>query len=228
MLFGIETEYLTQPFLLSGKIIFVSIFLFIFLGIPLAYFLSKENLKFKWFFETFVTLPLIFPPIATGFILLMLLGRESFIGSYFKTMDVSFIFEFPGLVIAAFIAGIPLMVKPIQSSIEQFPKNIQEASFTSGKSKFQTLLFIVLPNIKKTVIAALLIAVARALGEVGITLMLGGNIVGKTDTVSLAIYNAVFDGEYELAAILSTILIIISMIIFIILHFLDEKRKSYV
>lgn len=89
----------------------------------------------------------------------------------------------------------------------------------------KTFIFVVLPNIKNTLIVALLISTARALGEVGITLMLGGNIIGKTDTISLAIYNAVFDGDYNLAMILSGILVFISVLFFIVLNFF-EKRKN--
>ena len=117
------------------------------------------------------------------------------------------------------------MVKPIQASIELFPKDIKEASYISGKSQIKTFFYIVMPNIKNSLIVALLISTARALGEVGITLMLGGNIIGKTDTISLAIYNAVFDGNYNLAMILSGILVIISLLFFVALNFF-EKRKN--
>ena len=95
----------------------------------------------------------------------------------------------------------------------------------SGKSRFRTFVFIILPCIKKSVVAALLIALARALGEVGITLMLGGNLVGKTDTISLAIYNAVFDGEYRLALFLCAILIVISLAVFTALHFFQKREN---
>jgi len=199
---NIELALITQPLLLSIKTISVSAILFIVLGVPLAYLLSKENLKFKWLLDTIVTMPLIFPPIAMGFFLLLLLGRDGVLGAFLQKFDISVIFSFTGIVIAGFVAGLPLMVKPLQSTIEQFPKQIKEASFISGKSEVKTFLFIVLPTIKNSLVVALLIATARALGEVGITLMLGGNIVGKTDTVSLAIYNAVFDGEYDFAMIL--------------------------
>lgn len=117
------------------------------------------------------------------------------------------------------------MVKPLQSAIEQFPQEIKEASYISGKSQWETLVFIILPFVKKSLVAALLIASARALGEVGITMMLGGNIIGKTDTVSLAIFNAVFDGEYELAMVFSSILVAISLVLFVSLHFLQKKEK---
>ena len=214
-----------EPFLLSLKTISVSAILFIVIGIPTAYLLAKKDLKFKWLLNTIVTLPLIFPPIAVGFFLLLILGRNGFIGSFFYKFDISLIFSFSGIVIAAFIAGLPLMVKPIQASIELFPKDIKEASYISGKSQIKTFLYIVMPNIKNSLIVALLISTARALGEVGITLMLGGNIIGKTDTISLAIYNAVFDGNYNLAMILSGILVIISLLFFVALNFF-EKRKN--
>ncbi len=222
---NIELALITQPLLLSVKTISVSAILFIVLGVPLAYLLSKENLKFKWLLDTIVTMPLIFPPIAVGFFLLLLLGRDGALGAFLQKFDISLIFSFTGIVIAGFVAGLPLMVKPLQSSIEQFPKQIKEASFISGKSEVKTFLFIVLPTIKNSLVVALLIATARALGEVGITLMLGGNIVGKTDTVSLAIYNAVFDGEYDLAMILSGILVVTSLIFFISLSILQKKEK---
>jgi len=214
-----------EPFLLSLKTISVSAILFIIIGIPTAYLLAKKDLKFKWLLNTIVTLPLIFPPIAVGFFLLLILGRNGFIGSFFYKFDISLIFSFSGIVIAAFIAGLPLMVKPIQASIELFPKDIKEASYISGKSQIKTFFYIVMPNIKNSLIVALLISTARALGEVGITLMLGGNIIGKTDTISLAIYNAVFDGNYNLAMILSGILVIISLLFFVALNFF-EKRKN--
>ena len=214
-----------EPFLLSLKTISVSAILFIVIGIPTAYLLAKKDLKFKWLLNTIVTLPLIFPPIAVGFFLLLILGRNGFIGSFFYKFDISLIFSFSGIVIAAFIAGLPLMVKPIQASIELFPKDIKEASYISGKSEIKTFFYIVMPNIKNSLIVALLISTARALGEVGITLMLGGNIIGKTDTISLAIYNAVFDGNYNLAMILSGILVIISLLFFVALNFF-EKRKN--
>lgn len=214
-----------HPLVLSLKTIGVVALLLVFLGIPLSYFLSKEKLKFKWLLETLVTLPLIFPPIAIGFLLLLLLGKYGWIGSCFNAMGIRFIFEFKGLVIAGFVAALPLMVKPLQSAIELFPKTIKEAAYMGGRSRFYTFVFIILPCIKKSVVAALLIALARALGEVGITLMLGGNLIGKTDTISLAIYNAVFDGEYRLALLLCAILIIISLAVFTALHFFQKEEQ---
>lgn len=221
----IDFSTIAQPFFLSLKTIGVSAVLFLILGVPLAYLLSKENLKLKWLIDTIVTLPLIFPPIAVGFFLLLLLGRNGPIGTFLQEFNISIIFSFTGIVIASFVAGLPLMVKPLQAAIEQFPKSIKEASYISGKSQFHTFLWVVLPTIKDSLMIALLIATARALGEVGITLMLGGNIIGKTDTISLAIYNAVFDGNFNLALVLSGILVVVSLIFFIFLNILNKRKK---
>ncbi|RXJ86536.1 molybdate ABC transporter permease subunit [Arcobacter sp. CECT 8985] len=224
--YKINYSSIIDPLILSAKTIGVNFILFIFLGTYLAFLLSKKDFRFKWLLNTVVTLPLIFPPIAIGFFLLLLLGRNGFIGAFFYNYDISFIFSFKALVLAGFIAGLPLMVKPLQSAIEQFPKNIKEAAYLSGKSRLKTLIYIIIPSIKKSLLACLIIACARSLGEVGITLMLGGNIIGKTDTISLAIYNAVFDGDYNLALILSAILVLISLIFFILLNFLQKKQTN--
>lgn len=214
-----------EPFVLSAKILAICLVLFLIFGTFIADFLAHTTSKFKWLVESIVTLPLIFPPVAIGFFLLMALGKRGFIGTFFAKFDIHFIFEFNSLIIAGFIAGLPLYVKPVQSAMELFPKNIKEAAFMSGKTKFQTLIFIILPCIKKGIFAALIISLGRALGEVGISLILGGNIIGKTDTLSLAIYNAVYDGQYDLAMNLSIVLVIISMILFILLHLVNKKEK---
>lgn len=214
-----------EPFILSAKILAICLVLFLIFGTIIANFLAHTNSKFKWLVESLVTLPLIFPPVSIGFFLLIVLGKRGFIGTFFAKFDIHFIFEFNSLIIAGFIAGLPLYVKPVQSAMELFPKNIKEAAFLSGKTRLETLIFVILPCIKKAIFAALIISLGRALGEVGISLILGGNIIGKTDTLSLAIYNAVYDGQYDLAMNLSIVLVIISMILFIMLHFLNKKDK---
>ncbi|NLC28468.1 MAG: molybdate ABC transporter permease subunit [Campylobacteraceae bacterium] len=216
---------IASPLLLSAKTVSASAICLLIFGVPLAYALARREWRLRWVVDVLVTLPLIFPPIAIGFFLLLLLGRNGWIGSYLAKIDISIIFEFSGLVIAGTIAGLPLIVKPLQAAIETFPSSIIEASYISGHGRFVTFFRVILPGVKHALFAALLISTARALGEVGITLMLGGNIIGKTDTISLAIYNAVFDGDHDLALILSLILVIISLLFFAILNFM-QKRYS--
>ena len=218
-----EISWLLHPLLLSAKTLFVTFIFFVFIGIPTAYFLAFYKGKFKAVFEAVVMFPLIFPPIATGFLLLYLLGRNSFLG---KALNLEIVFSFNALVLASFLAGLPLLVKPIASVLESFPKSLIEAGESLGKNGFEIAVFIMLPNIARSVVSALILALARGLGEVGITLMLGGNIVGKTDTISLAIFNAVYDGHNERALILSLILVVVSVLMFGFINFLDNLRKT--
>ncbi len=208
---------------LSIKIVGVSVFLFLTLGSFLAFYISNENTISKKIISFLVDLPLAFPPIVTGFLLLWMFSNNSVIGEFLNKLNIKIVFSFTGLVIASFIAGIPLYVKPIVSAIKQFPKNIKEASYIAGKSKSQTFLFVILPNIKKTFAISLLLSVSRVIGEVGISLMIGGNIPFKTNTISLEIFTSVFNADLSTAFHLSVILFVISMAMFIVLKIFESK-----
>ncbi len=215
-------DWIVSPLVLSLKIGFFTIFLHLIFGIALAYYLSGKKTFFKNIVDIFVTIPIVFPPIAIGLFLLLLFGKNGAIGSFLGMFDIEIIFTQTGVLIASFIAGLPLVVKPIQSGIEEQSKQFAEASYILGKSKLETLFYVILPNIKKIILTALFLGFGRSLGEVGITLMIGGNIIGKTDTISLSIYNYAFSGEIEKAIILSIILAIFSIGLFLYL-----KRISY-
>jgi molybdate transport system permease protein len=166
-----------------------------------------------------VSLPLVFPPIAIGFFLLLLLGRRGPVGApLHTTFGWDLVFSFPGLILAAFIAGLPLVVKPIQSAIEGGARDLIEASYTLGKGRLETLILVVIPAVRRSIVAGLTRGVGRSFGEVGITLMLGGNIIGSTETLSLAIYNRVLDGDFDCAMRLSILLGVMSMTLFVLLR----------
>ncbi len=215
-------QWLYQPLNLSLQIGVLTVLLHIVFGIGIAYYLSGRKTFLKSIIDILVTIPIVFPPIAIGFFLLLLLGKNGLIGSFFSNYDIEIIFSFTGILIASFIAGLPLVVKPIQSALDEQSKLYREASYTLGKNELETLLFVIFPNIKKVILASLFLGFGRSLGEVGITLMLGGNIIGKTDTISLAIYNYSFGGEIEKAILLSMILGILSICIF-----LGLKKLAY-
>lgn len=218
-------NWLIGPLILSLKVLAVATILNLTFGILISFFLAFSKAKIKFIIEAIVTLPLIFPPMATGFLLLYILGRNGILGRYMG--DFSFIFDFKGLVLAAFISGLPLFVKPLQSALETFPKNLIEAAQACGRSNFNLSLTVVLPNTKNILLTSTFISGARAIGEVGISLLLGGNIIGKTDTISLAIYNAVFDGENEKALILSLVLICLSLSLFFIMKYFAKQKEKY-
>ena len=216
-----ELSWLFDPLVLSIKVILCQGFLLVVFGLALAYLLAFYKGKFRAVLEMIVTFPLIFPPIATGFLLLYLLGKNGIVG---KALNLEIIFSFKALVLAAFIASLPLFVKPVASALGSLSKSLSEAAYSLGKDKFQTAIFVLFPCVAKSVAAAFILAISRGLGEVGITLILGGNIIGKTDTISLAIYNAVYDGKSDEALILSLVLVVLSFILFGIINLLDKSK----
>lgn len=187
------------------------------LGVTLAGYLSRRSSPLRSAVDLAVTLPLVFPPIALGFFLLLVLGKGGPVGAFLNAwLGIRIIFTSWGVVIAALIAGLPLIVKPVQSAIQATALGLMEASYTLGKSEWQTFFHVVLPSIRRTLIAGLCLAFGRSLGEVGLSLMLGGNIIGRTNTLSLEIYNSVFSGEFERAMVLAGVLSVFSTAIFLL------------
>lgn len=210
------------PLGLSVKVISTAGVLQLLTGVPLAFWLSRSKGTIHNIVDTFVTLPLVFPPVATGFVLLLLLGRNGPVSPF---LGDHIIFGFPGLVIAAFIAGLPLLVKPVQAALKSGEAGkLCEVAAVLGKSEVIIFLRVLLPCARRSIMAGLLLALARSLGEVGMTLMLGGNVIGRTNTLSLEIYNAVFNGEFERAAVLSSIIGIASISMFAVLKKFSEPN----
>lgn len=193
-------------------------------GVALGYMLGRWQGRLISVLDFLVTLPLIFPPIATGFLLLMLLGRRSMIGVFLQnTIGLEIIFSFWGVALAAFIAGLPLIVKQVQAAIRGEINRMIEVAYVLGKSPATTFFRVVLPSIRKSIAIGLSLAFARSLGEVGVTLMLGGNISGKTNTISLEVYNAVFTGEYERAFVLVLLLGTVSLLLIFLTRWLSKE-----
>lgn len=214
-----------QAALLTLQVLGIATALFILVGIPLGAWLGRGESRLGRAVEFLVSLPLVFPPIATGFILLLLLGRHGPLGRVLAGgLGLEVIFSFWSLVLAAFITGLPLMIKPIQAAFREEIQCLVDLALVLGQTRRQVLLRVILPNIRRSVLAGLFLAVLRSLGEVGVSLMLGGNIVGRTNTVSLEIYNAVFSGEYQRAGMLTALLGAISLAAVLILRRLDRGR----
>lgn len=206
------------PLALTAKVALLTIPLHLLAGLGLGAYLAKRKAPLRGVIEMAVTLPLVFPPIAIGFALLLLLGRRSAVGGWLRgTLDIEVVFSFWGIVLAAFVSGLPLIVRPIQSAIRSFPARMIEAALVLGKTRGQAFFLVVLPNIRRAVAAGLILAFGRSVGEVGITMMLGGNILGRTNTISLEIYNAVSTGEFDTALLLSAVLGFVSSLILVAL-----------
>lgn len=205
-------QSVTSPLILTIKIAAVSTFFVAFLGILIAYVLAKKEFTGKWLADVLVTLPLVLPPTVTGYILVILLGKNGILGSIFTKLTGSgILFTWQAAAIAAFVVSLPMMVKTASSSIGAVDRSVEEAAHILGRSEFETALFITLPLAKKGIIAGCVLSFARAVGEFGATLMVAGNIPGKTSTMPLSIYGAYQTGNSELANLLVVILVVISL-----------------
>ncbi|KAF7600403.1 MAG: molybdate ABC transporter permease subunit [Candidatus Dactylopiibacterium carminicum] len=184
-------------------------------GVLLGYALSRPGWRGRSLLDIAITLPLVFPPMALGFVLLLLMGREDWLGRWWlAAAGEGFVFTKPAVVLASFIAGLPLVVKPVQAAMETLSARLAEVARTLGKREWEILLFVLLPNVRKALLAGLALGLGRSLGEVGITLMLGGNIVGRTNTLSLEIFNAVSGGDFDRAMVLTVLLGLVSALVF--------------
>ena len=181
-------------------------------GLLFAYLLAKFDFRGKEFLDALLTMPLVLPPTVTGYYLIVLLGRRGLLGGYiYDLTGWSMVFTWQGAVVAATVMALPLMIKVSRASIESVKPDYVIASYTLGKSKLETFLRITLPLAKRGVLAGLILSFARALGEFGATLMIAGNIPGKTQTMPLAIYEAVASGDDRRAQILALVLTLISL-----------------
>ena len=215
------------PFLLSFKLASITTVLLFFIALPLSWWLSQTKSKAKPFLEAITALPIVLPPSVLGFYLLWGLSRDSFLGEFFeKTFGFSLVFNFTGLVVASCFYSLPFMVQPLQSGFESLNKNMIEASFLAGKSKLTTLFKVALPNIKPSLITALIITFAHTVGEFGVVLMVGGSIAGETKVASVAIYEMVETMDYKQAHIYSAIMITLSFLVLFLVYLFNHKQKT--
>lgn len=194
-------------------------------GIALGFILAKRNFRTKELLDSILTLPLVLPPTVTGYYLLVLLGRRGLLGQYiYKLTGWTVTFTWQAAVIAASVIALPLMVKSARAAIESVDPQYEIASYTLGKSEFQTFLRITLPLAKRGIIAGIILSFTRALGEFGATLILAGNIPGKTQTMPLAIYEAVISGEDVRAQMLALLLTVVSVAVIYITNKLSRPK----
>lgn len=208
---------LSAPLFLTLKVSLVSALGFCFLGVLLAYWCARRESVLSKAVLFLATLPLIFPPIALGYLLMLLLGQQGFFGSWaMRVFDMRLLFSEGSVFLAGTIAGMPLVVRPIKEVLSSARLlALEEAASVLGVEGVKRFRLITLPLIKNTLLASIMMGVARASGEVGVTLMLGGNIENRTATLSLEIYNAVARGDFSLASTLCAILAVIALCLYV-------------
>lgn len=213
-----------QTMKLTFELAGITTLILLIIGIPLGYFLSQTKSKLKPVLEAMVSMPLVLPPSVLGFYLLIAFSPKNAFGAWLEqTFDIRLVFSFEGLVIASVIFSLPFMVHPIQSGFSSLNKSLKEASYVLGKSGFETLRYVLLPNIKPSLLTGIVISFAHTVGEFGVVLMIGGNKVGETKVASIAIYDEVESLNYAMANQYAFTLFIISFVILLCVYLINKK-----
>lgn len=213
------------PLYLSFKVAGLATALTFVVGLILSFLITRKNFFGKSLVEAVVTLPLILPPTVLGYYLLVLIGRQSSLGRFLKTyFHINLVFTWQAAVIAATVAALPLFIRSAQASLESIDKNLIDVARTLGKSDWRIFFAVSLPLAWRGIFSGLVLAFARALGEFGATLMVAGNIPGKTQTMPLAIYDAVVTGNSGVAGALSLIITLIAIVVLLTVTWLAKNR----
>lgn len=213
---------------ISLKTATVATIITFFLGVITARWMWNYQGKFKGLIEVILTAPLVLPPTVVGFGLLLILGRNSFIGELLGLVNIRIVFSWYATVIAAVVVSFPLMYKTALGAFTQIDRNLIACGRTLGASEWTIFFRLLLPLAKPGLIAGTLLSFARALGEFGATLMLAGSIPGKTETIPIAIYLAAESGATDRALLLVGIILLISLVVITFANYWEHhniKRK---
>ena len=199
MIFSFETWQIT---LFSISVGLASTLLILPLGIALAWAFARKEWPLKSAVETLALLPLVMPPVSTGLILLKIFGRRSPVGQWLYERGIEIVFNWKGVLIAMAVMSFPLLVRSVRTSFADVNPRLEQIAATLGASELRIFFAVTIPLAYKGIVAGALLAFSRALGEFGATILLAGNIPGRTQTLSLAIYNYVQLGKDSDAYIL--------------------------
>lgn len=194
------------------KLALISSVILLLIGTPIAWRLSQSRWRLKPVVEALVALPLILPPTVLGFYLLLAFAPDSFLGASWQQLTgATLAFSFSGLVIGSVIYSLPFVVQPLQAAFEQLSRDLLEAAATMGAKPLDRFATIVMPITKRSFITAASLAFAHTIGEFGVVLMIGGNIPGATQVVSIALYDHVETMNYAQAHVLAAGLLLFSL-----------------
>jgi len=184
------------PFWLSLRVAVIATGISLIVGLALAFLLARHKFRGREVLDAVITLPIVLPPTVLGYYLLVVLGRNSALGRGFETLfGFPLVFTWQAAVVAATFHSIPLLVKSARAALESVDRNLENAARTLGASETRILFQITLPLARRSILAATVFAFARALGDFGVTIMIAGNIPGRTQTMAVAIYDAVQSGN---------------------------------
>lgn len=225
---SITLDAVTVPLLLSLKVAGVATLVAAVMGISMAWFAAKREFFGKEILDAILTLPVVLPPTVLGYYLLVLLGRRGPIGGWLETyFGINLIFTWQGAVIAASIVAFPLVYKSARTAFEGVSRQYEDASRVLGKNEMQVFFLVTFPLAIRGILAGSMLAFARALGEFGATLMVAGSLPGKTQTLSIAVYEAVQAGHDQIANFLVIITSIVCVVVLLTSnYFLKPKYRE--
>jgi molybdate transport system permease protein len=205
-----------KPLLLTLKVASLATLLAFAAGVVLAFLLARYRFPGRDWLDAMLTLPLVMPPTVLGYYLIVLMGRNGWIGRWIYEMTgFSLMFTWQGAVAASAVVSLPLVFKSARSALEAVDHNLEKAARTLGSSELEVFLRISFPLAWRGILSGTMLAFARAMGEFGATLMVAGNLPGKTQTLSLAVYDAVQAGNDGLAAALVLITSLICVVVLV-------------
>jgi molybdate transport system permease protein len=217
---------MTSPLLLSLRLALVTASLLLVLGLPLAWWLAFTRFRLRFLIESLVALPIVLPPTVLGFYLLLALGSRGSLGAFWARLTGhTLAFSFEGLVLGSVIYSLPFAVQPFTAALASVDRRLLAASFSLGASQWRTFWRITFPLAVPGIVTGFALSFAHTLGEFGVVLMLGGNIPGRTQTASIAIFDNVQMLDYPAAARQSITLLAISFLLLVVINALNRKRN---
>jgi molybdate transport system permease protein len=206
-----------SPVLLTLKVAVLATLLALLIGIPVAWLLARRKLPLTDFLSSVVTLPMVLPPTVLGYYLLLLIGRQSVLGRFLEERwGITLVFTWQAAVLASALVAVPLVVRSTQAAFETVDRDLEDAARTFGGSEWAVFLQVTIPLARRGILAGTILAFARAMGEFGATLMVAGNIPNQTQTLSIAIYDAVQAGNDSLAAALVLLISVLTVSVLVV------------
>lgn len=216
-----------EPIFLSIRVALLATVIAFFLGVLFAYLLTKKKVPGKNIWETILILPMILPPSIVGYLLLKVFGKRGPIGAFLlDTFGIQIVFTWIACVIAATVVALPLMYQNAKGAFQSVDPSYELAAKTLGSSSFKVFRTVTFPLSGPGIVSGIVLTFARALGEFGATLMLAGNIPGKTQTIPTAIYYAVVVGKDEKASMLVLIMVLFSFALVFGLNMWLKRREN--
>lgn len=217
-----------SPLLISMKTGIIATIISFFFGIYMAKVLMYMNPKIKCIADTILTLPLVLPPTVMGFLMLVVFSLKRPFGKFlFREYGIKIVLSWQGCVVAAVFIAFPLMYRNARAAFEQIDVNLIFAAQTLGMSNNTIFWKVILPSAKPGIVSGVVLTFARAIGEYGATTMLAGNIVGKTQTMSIAIAAHVRAGNYTIAGCWVAILLLVSFLMVFLISIVSEKSQKH-